>query len=789
MVKNTGSYIYSILIFALVACMLPSCKVAKNLPEGQSLLVRNKVDIVNKKQLPVLVRDKVREDLSNIAAQKPNRKFLGMMPFRMWLYYSATRKKKLTKFRQWLIDKVGEPPVIYDSISTYKSQQLMENYMFNFGYFHATVVDTAITKNKKTTAIYTINTGPAWKIGTVTFPNGKFSTDSLVRLSRHKTLLKEGDRWEAANLKLERERIESVLRNNGYYYFNREYVTYTLDTTTTPQVVNIRVIVNQPSDTSEHQKYKLNNFYIITDYAIEALRDTLRRDTVIAGDSSEYYILSQRPVIRKNVLSDVIFLKRGMYYVRDNETRSLIRLTQLGIFRFISMDFYKAKDRIGNYLDCLIALTPAKRQEWGVSAEVNVSNEGLLGALGSLSYKNKNISRRADQFVFDVSAGAQVKFSKKDKVQLITTNVNASVTYYLNRFLIPFRKILFKKNTNPKTRLNVGYAFEHRFDFDTSGNVVFLYQLHNFNLSFGYEWNDNPMRRHLLNPFTITFYLLPKQGTEFLDRLSRNPILKSSFEEQVIIGPNYTFIYDNQRGAADRRYMYLKTGIETAGNIIYAGFKAANTKAQNDSIYYIFKKPFSQYFRFEVDWRNYFKIRQHGMFAVRTFLGTGVPYGNSYALPFIKQFFVGGPNSLRGFLIREVGPGSYVDESTYNPETGEKKNIGFFNQTGDIKMELNAEFRFDIYKWFKGAFFIDAGNVWTIRKDTRVGGNFEFKRFWKEFAVDAGLGARLDFNFFVIRLDYGFPLRDPRKNESNRWLFQNAQFRKGQFQLAIGYPF
>ena len=177
------------------------------------------------------------------------------------------------------------------------------------------------------------------------------------------------------------------------------------------------------------------------------------------------------------------------------------------------------------------------------------------------------------------------------------------------------------------------------------------------------------------------------------------------------------------------------------------------------------------------------------MFAIRTFVGTGVPYGNSYALPFIKQFFVGGPNSLRGFLIREVGPGSYVDPATYNTETGEKKNIGFFNQTGDIKMELNAEFRFDIYKWFKGAFFIDAGNVWTIREDTRVGGNFEFKRFWKEFAVDAGLGARLDFNFFVIRLDYGFPLRDPRKNESNRWLFQNAQFRKGQFQLAIGYPF
>lgn len=789
MAKNPGRYIYSILLFLIVACALPSCKVAKNLPEGQTLLVKNKVVIENKKQLPVLVRDKVREDLSNIAAQKPNRKFLGILPFRMWLYYNATQKKKLTKFRQWLIDKVGEPPVVYDSISTAKSEQLMENYMFNFGYFHADIRDTTITKKRKSVVTYSVNTGPAWKIGKVTFPQSKFATDSLVNLTQKRTLLKTGDRWEAANLRLERERIEGVLRNNGFYYFNREYVTYNLDTTTTPQVVNIKVIVNQPSDTSQHQRYWLNNFYIITDYAVDVLADTLRRDTIIAGDSSEYHILSQRPVIRKNVLSDVIFLKRGMLYNRDSETRSLVRLSQLGIFRFISMDFYKAKDRIGNYLDCLIALTPAKRQEWGVSAEVNVSNEGLLGGLASISYKNKNISHRADQFVFDVSAGAQVKFGKKESVKRITTNVNASITYYLNRFLIPFRDKLFKRNTNPKTRLNIGYAFEDRFDFDTTGSVVFLYQLHNFNLSFGYEWNDNPMRRHLLNPFTITFYLLPKQGTEFLERLNRNPILKSSFEEQIIIGPNYTFIYDNQRGSADRKYMYFKTGIETAGNIIYAGFKMANTKSQQDSLYYIFKKPFSQYFRFEGDWRNYFKIRQHGMFAIRTFMGIGVPYGNSYALPFIKQFFVGGPNSLRGFLIREVGPGAYVDSSTYNPETGEKKNIGFFNQTGDIKLELNMELRFDIYKWFKGAFFIDAGNVWTLRKDTRINGNFEFNRFWKEFAVNAGLGARLDFNFFVIRLDYGFPLRDPRKEESNRWLFENYQFRKGQFQLAIGYPF
>ncbi|MBP7390324.1 MAG: BamA/TamA family outer membrane protein, partial [Chitinophagales bacterium] len=275
----------------------------------------------------------------------------------------------------------------------------------------------------------------------------------------------------------------------------------------------------------------------------------------------------------------------------------------------------------------------------------------------------------------------------------------------------------------------------------------------------------------------------------FNRRLSLNQALASSFEEQVILGPNYSFIYNNQEGDKDRVYTYFKTALETSGNILYAGFKLANLKSSNDQ-FLILKRPFSQYFRIEADWRNYVRIRNHGMFAIRTFAGIGIPYGNSDALPFVKQFFVGGPNSLRGFLIREIGPGSYVDTLVYNPETGEESgNVGFFNQTGDIKLEINAELRFDIYKWLKGAVFVDAGNVWTIKKDTRTNGNFEINRFWKEFAVNAGVGARLDFNFFVIRLDYGFPFRDPRKVSGNRWLFENAQFRKGQFQLAIGYPF
>lgn len=782
-VKQYSFNNYSLLV-GLLLLFATSCNVTRNLNDDQSLLVKNKLVIQNK--LPASDRDKLREDLQNIIAQKPNRRLFGFMPTRMWLYVAATRpKKKLTKFRQWIIDKVGEPPAIYDPILAERSEKLLENYLFNFGYFYADVQDTVVIKNKRSKAYYNINTGEPWKFGTITYPSGNTKADSLVKRLETSSLLRKDQRFTISTLKEERARIEDTLRNNGFYFFSRDYITYNLDTNTVPGRVSIRLFVTPPSDSTQHEQYRINDIYVTTDYIADFASDTLKRDTI---QMQEYHFIFNKRRLRQNILLDAITMRRNMYYSKTRELRTINRLAQLGVYKFINVSFEKSNRTDGNYLNGIISLTPAKRQAVSATGELNVTNEGFFGTALSFSYKNKNLSKRADQLLIDLSGGVQLKFSRTDNVEVITSNINTGVTYYLNR-LIPFKPKKLSSLATPRTRLNINYNFEYRYDFDTLGKVVFLYQLHNFNFNFGYEWNQSRTRRHLLNPLTVSFFLIPERGDEFNRRLNLNSVLKSSFEEQVILGPNYTFIYNNQRTDKDRVYMYLRANVETAGNILFAGFKLANLKSVNDSLYYIFNRPFSQYFRFEADWRNYFRIRNHGMFAIRTFAGAGLPYGNGYALPFIKQFFVGGPNSLRGFLIREIGPGGYVNPAVYNPETGEKKSIGFFNQTGDIKLEMNAEFRFDIYKWFKGAVFMDAGNVWTFRKDDRLNGEFNIKRFWDEFAVDAGLGARLDFNFFVIRFDYGFPLRDPRKNSSNRWLFENGRFLNGQFQLAIGYPF
>jgi outer membrane protein insertion porin family len=801
MLKIKVPGIMKIVAAAAIIFAMPACKVAKNLPEGQSLVTKNKF-VYEKNADFKKAGGKVKDDLKAISALKPNKRVFGFLPFKMWLYYSATRprpnEKKLGKaknnFRVWMRDKVGEPPVIYNADAAIRSDRAMENYLFNNGFYYAQVTDTVIIKKKKAVVIYKVKSGDAWELEKVIYPPPTTLADSFVVALKARTKLKKGNRFSITDLKTERERIEIDLRSNGFYYFTREYVNFDLDTSTIPGKVNLKVKTLPPPDSTEFKQYYVDNVYIVSDYSSNRANDTTVLDTIRYKDLT---IMARNHRIRKQILADAVYFSKDSLYNAQDEQRTLRRMADLGVFKYVSIDFKRSPDKPRG-LDCVILLTQTKKQVVSVSGEANVSNEGFFGVAATLSYKNRNLTKRADLLSIDLGSGIQIQFpkNKEQKVEIITTDASADIAYYLNKFLLPFKPKAFSRNNNPKTRFTAHYNFQNRFDFDTLGDRTFLYQLHNFSFGFGYDWTKSlALRhiemRHLLNPINVSFYLLPKVGDEFTRRLSLNNTLKNSFQEQIIIGPTYSFEFSDRGGLDDKTYSYFRTNLETAGNVlfgIYTAAKAKKSAAAGTPSYTMFNRVFSQFVRMDFDFRNYFVFNSHSMFAIRTFAGAGIAYGNSQAMPFVRQYFVGGPNSLRGFLIREVGPGSYADTTVFNVETGKyegTQSTGFFNQTGDIKLELNAELRFDIFKWIKGALFADAGNVWLLRKDAaRPGANFEFNRFWKEFAVDVGAGLRLDFNFFVIRLDYGFPIRDPRIAGNNKWKFD-----KGQFQLAIGYPF
>ena len=756
-----------------------SCSVTKHLPEGKLLMLRNKLDVKNIKELEE--RERLRDDLTQITAPKPNKRLLGFMPIRLWFYVAANKGKE-NKFNWWIKNKVGEAPVLLDSSVIKKTEMLMENYLWNYGYFNNDVTFEVKEKRKRATVTYKVEPGPMWKIGTVRFPMGGTVSEGITRVKMGNTLLKRGNRFDVTALKAERVRIETDLRNNGFFFFNKEYITFDLDTHVNEHSVDVKIKLNQPSDSADHKPFRMNRVLVFTNFEQgSALMSDSKYDTTAL---MEFRFIQQREILKKRVLREAIFFREGELFTQEAYSRSMRRLNELGTFKFVSIEMQRSR-RDTNLLNAFVYLTPAKRQTITGGFNINHNFEGLTGFGFTGGYRNRNLAKGADQLIIDVGINFQLNFSKNRSQNFVndylnTVDFSVDATYYLNRFLLPFKTKTYA-NTNPKTRLNARYSYEIRRDFPSNYP---LYNAHNIAVTYGYEWSEKRYVRHYYNPSFLNFYFINKEDS-FISFLSKRPALERSYQEQIIWGGNYTFTFSNQRDKYDKWYAFIKGNVEAAGNILMLGFMAANDGYKPNRTFKIGSRPFSQYTRFEFDVRNYFRLNRHSQFAMRNYFGIGIPYGNSTQLPYIKQFFVGGLNSLRGFQIREIGPGGYRDSTVNIDNPSANQATLFVDQTGDLKIEWNMELRFDIYKWLKGAAFIDAGNIWLVRQDnSRPNGLFEWNRFWREFGVNFGAGVRLDFNYFVIRLDYGVPIRDPRIEDDNKWTI-----RKGQFNLAIGYPF
>lgn len=775
-------YRFPLLTLIALSLFISSCSVTKKIPADQYLLKSNTIKIEGYKKLKD--RQKIKDNMKHIVIQKPNTKFLGFMPIQLW-FYTAADYGKDNKVNRWIKEKVGEAPVILDTSTAIRSDRAIQNYMQNYGYFNAEVSHEVKYRRKKASVTYYITPNDFWTIGSVTFPNPTYPTDSITWQRHWQSLLKPGNRFDITTLKAERERIENDLKNSGFYFFTKDYINFSLDTSEKYGFVNITVRISQPGSTITHEQYKINNIYTTTDFGTERAGRTVERDTLAMP---EYYFISRKLRYNIGILLDGIYFKQNQIYQRENYQNTIRRFSELGAFKFVAVDFTKA-DREGNYLDALISLTPAKRHGWGVELQANYTNDpGYFGVSGGVSYRNRNLFRSSDLLVIEPNAGLQFLLAGPNrKTEIITYNVTTNISYYFPRILFPFIKHSRIKNLQPRTKLSLSYGFEYRQDFDTANVSVFYYTLHNFSATFGYQWGRNIFARHELNPLYFSVYLLPTQGADFINRLNANPSLKNSYQERFILGSNYSFNFTTQQSQTDQSYIHNRASVEVAGNLLMAGFSLANLSGKDTLPYRIGTREFAQYFRVENEFRGFARLAPHVSFAGRVYAGIGVPYGNSSTMPFIKQFYTGGPSSMRGFRIREIGPGSYAEEGFDDVN----RPFGFFNQTGDIKIELNAEFRFDIYKFIKAAAFIDVGNVWLLNNDpNRPNANFDFKRFWNEFAVNFGPGLRLDFNFFVIRLDYGIPVRDPRYT-ARKWHFKtdNNGSEFGQIQIAVGYPF
>ncbi|HKC36192.1 MAG TPA: BamA/TamA family outer membrane protein [Chitinophagaceae bacterium] len=760
---------YYIIIFAVTCFFITACSNTRHLPAGDKLYTGTRT-IVNGTST---IREKkvLKEDLEGLTRPKPNTKFLGI-PVKLSIY-NLFRNKKEKSFFGRIRDKNGEPPVLLSQLDLQQNIKVLQSHMENKGYFQAKVTGDTIVGRRRAHARYTIVAGDQYKIAAVSFPADSSMLTSTIVKSSSKTLLIKGKPFDLDVIKAERIRIDAYLKENGFYYFTPEFILVKTDTTIGNHLVNMYVTVKPGTPFESRKVYRIKDVQIYAGYSLNMNRiDSSRAQ---ARFYKGYYIIDRRKRYKPSMFAHAMNFEPGDIYNRTDHNLTLSRLVNLDLFKFVKNRFEISTQTDSAYLDVFYYLTPLPRKSLRAEFTTTTRSNNLNGSLISLSWKDRNLFKGGEHLSISAYSGSDVQFSGALR-GYNAIRFGGEINFGIPRVLVPFGDFGIKGGYMPRTNIQLGYDMLDR---------IKLYSLNSFRAAYGYLWKESMQKQHELYPISVN-YVQPGRVTEEYNKLiHQDTLLARAIQKQFILGSTYQFNYNQLANGLQPNNAYYFNGlIDLSGNI--AGLTSgANVKAGKEVM--IRNVPFSQYIKFELDGRYYRKFGLYSTWANRAIIGVGIPYGNSVQLPFIKQFFIGGNNSLRGFRSRSVGPGTYrfPDSLNFLPD-----------ETGDIKLELNTEFRFRLTGPLYGALFLDAGNIWLMSDSTythKPGSEFTSK-FLNQLAVDAGIGFRFDITLFVIRLDMAFPLRRPW--EQNPWVIDqiklfNKPWRRENiiYNLGIGYPF
>ncbi len=761
-----SSYLILIL-FSII--MMWGCQGTRHLPANEKLYTGAKVT-VDGSSTTVRQKKALRSSLKGLTKPKPNTVFLGMRP--KLAIYNMFRNSKKGLFKN-IREKYGEPPVLASQVDLASNIKSLENYLVNKGWFHGKVTADTISRRKKLRAVYKAGPGLQYKINTVQFPSDSSDVSLAVAQTAPTTLLKPGEPFDIDVIKAERIRIDAALKEKGFYFFNADYLLLRTDSTIGDQKVNMYVVVKPEAPASAREIYRINNVYIYTGFNLNADRaDTLKS---MAKYFNGYYIVDRRGRYKPFLFEETMQFKPGEIYNRSDHNQTLNRLINLNLFKFVKNRFEPVAGIDSAKLDAFYYLTPLPKQSLRAEISLVTRSNNLNGSQFNISYFNRNIAKNGSQLQLKAYVGSDVQFSGALK-GYNTYRYGAELLYAIPRFFVPFAKIKHVGPYAPRTNFTLGYDI-----LDRRG----LYTLNSYRFEFGFTWKKDLQRQYELLPVAIT-YAEPLNVTDAYKNLQATiPGLERAIEPQFILGSRFQYTYNQLANNVQPNQAWFFNGVvDLSGNI--AGLITGANIKKGDTVKFG-TVPFSQYIKTEVDLRHYLKLGLKSSWVNRINIGVGLPYGNSVQIPYVKQFFVGGNNSLRGFRSRSVGPGTYFPANT---------NIIIPDQTGDIKLELNSEFRPHIAGPLYGALFIDAGNIWLVNDSMytgKPGAKFTGK-FLSQLAVDVGAGLRFDITIFIIRFDVGFPIRKPwviPPGVINQINFSSSDWRRQNlvFNLAIGYPF
>ncbi|MDF9829650.1 BamA/TamA family outer membrane protein [Parabacteroides sp. PF5-6] len=769
----------SVLLF-----LLASCSTTKFVEGDQYLLDKVVIESDNP--------DFGTSELNSYVRQQPNFKLFGLVKWQLYVYNWSGRNANNWFNKQ--LRRIGEAPVILDSMLVEQSQAELGRFLFNKGYIDAGLtssIDT--TRRKKAVVTYHITSNEPYRIGEYNSRVDDARIDSIIHLTPVKRsalsntfrsasenftpLIKEGNLFDRDVLDEERQRATSLLRRRGYYAFNRDHLGYLADSTHNQHLVDVDLVLkpfrkyHADGSVTEvpHRQYYINNVSILTDY--NALDDNLSTrfiptDTV--KNKALTIIYGQRGKnIRSNVLRDAVYLSPGQLYNERNVEQTYSALTSLRALKNVNLRFTEYEENDSLKLDCIVQTSFSKPQSIGFDVE-GTNNAGDLGFASSLSYQHRNIFRGAEVFSARIR-GAYESLGGSDSYW----EYGGEASILFPRFLFPFLDYDFKRRLRASTELRLSYNKQDRPEYERSI----------FSGSWNYIWQDrsNVLARHTFKLLDVDYVLLPSIDPDFKNSLPE-ALLRYNYTDQFIVATGYTYSFNNYSPQNRMRNTHsLRVSVETAGNVLYALSNLTKSSKDSNGRYSLFGTNYSQFVKADIDVSRGIVLDNRSRLAFHVGVGVGVPYGNAEMLPFERRYFSGGANSVRGWSVRDLGPGSMAVNDT----------TSFAYQVGDVRLDLNVEYRTKLFWKFELAAYVDAGNIWTIRPYVdQPDGNFDFSRFYKEIAVSYGLGLRLDFDFFLLRFDTGFKAYNPQERGSKRWAISHPNFGKNfAWHFAVGYPF
>lgn len=757
MFRIKGFHTYFLLFFATLALLLSSCSTDKFVADGSYLL--DKVELCSDEA------DFNATQLAQYVRQKENSRWFSFFKIPLGTYSLAGRDT--TKWINRTLQRIGEKPVYYDTLQARLSCEDLRVAMNNMGYMNARVVFNTKVRGKKLKAIYTLLPGKPFMIDRFSYDIQDSIIADILKPNLSQGLdATQPRQFTVLALDNERKRITKILNDQGYYRFNKDYIYYTADTVRGSRSVDVTLHLTkyQPSSASEPA---LHPRYIVG------------RVNVLPGDSTGLHI-------RREIIADNTLIEPGKYFSATDLQTTYNNLARLGAIRYTDIEF-KEMQRVDSiivgkmlgyqqsekrYLEANIKLSSNKPNTISFQPE-GTNTAGDLGAAAVLTYQNRNLFHGSELFSIELRAAFEAIKGLEGYNNHNYEEYGVQARLQFPRFLSPFSTREFRRRSNAVSELSVSWDLQDRPEFHRRV----------FSAAWKYNWSN--ARRHLryeLEVPDLSYVYMPwiseRFKKDYLDNVNnRNAILRYNYEDLFIMRAGFSLSYNRNDDVA------IRAKVESAGNLLSLADNLSNFKKNEQGQSKIFNIAYAQYLKFDFAFTRILRFDPRNSLALHADFGIAYPYGNSKVLPFEKRYIAGGPNSVRGWSVRELGPGGF---------RGTDGRIDFINQTGDLKLNLNAEYRTRLFWKFDGAAFIDAGNIWTLREYAeQPDGQFRFDKFWQQIAAAYGLGLRLNFDYFILRFDAGMKAINPAYTSLKEHfpLFRPRFGRDFTFHFAVGLPF